>query len=181
MKRRASRFPIPFLLLLVPVACADEGSEADETVDSAVGASTAAAPAGGAAAEGPTEVSPEDQEAILQTGLLGEWRWTGFQGMDDSTLQVEDPSRYTLTFRVDGVAVQADCNRGRGSYDIEGASITFGPIATTLMACPGESIADRYLRDLGFVRSWVIEDGRLFLSLMADGGIMEFEPGGGPA
>jgi len=30
-----------------------------------------------------------------------------------------------------------------------------------------------------FVRSYVLKDGRLYLSLMADGGIYEFEPGGG--
>ena len=31
--------------------------------------------------------------------------------------------------------------------------------------------------DLPFIRSYIKKDGRLFLSLMADGGIYEFEPG----
>jgi para-nitrobenzyl esterase len=30
-------------------------------------------------------------------------------------------------------------------------------------------------RDWGYVRSYVMKDGKLFLSLMADGGIYEFE------
>ncbi len=180
MRRFPLRTPLAALALAVPLACADgtpEGEGAPER-QAPVGAA-ASAPAD--APRTPVEVSAEDQEAILQTGLLREWRWIGFQGMDDTGIEVDDPSRYTLTFRVDGVAIQADCNRGRGSYDLDGASILFGPIATTLMACPGESMADRYLRTLGDVRTWVIEDGHLFLSLMADAGIMEFEPGEGPA
>jgi para-nitrobenzyl esterase len=34
----------------------------------------------------------------------------------------------------------------------------------------------RFVRDLDFVRSYVVRDGHLFLSLMADGGIYQFEP-----
>ena len=178
--------PVPRHALLAALAtasflaCADDAPEANEAPEASAAAdASASAPVD--APQGSTEVSAEDQEAILQTGLLGEWRWIGFEGMDDSSLEVDDPSRYTLTFRVDGVAVQADCNRGRGTFDLEGSSITFGPIATTLMACPEGSIADRYLRNLGDVRSWLIQDGHLFLSLMMDAGIMEFEPGSGPA
>jgi heat shock protein HslJ len=174
------RIPPHTLLAALPVAivlaCADGAPETEDAPEAAAPVeSTTPAP------QGPLEVSAEDQEAILQTGLLGEWRWIGVQGMDDSRLDVDDPSRYTLTFRVDGVAVQADCNRGRGTFDLEGSSITFGPIATTLMACPDESVAARYLRSLGEVRSWLIEEDHLFLSLGMDGGIMEFEPGQGPA
>jgi para-nitrobenzyl esterase len=42
--------------------------------------------------------------------------------------------------------------------------------------CPPESLHDHIVRQWGFVRSYVIEAGRLFLSLMADGGTYEFEP-----
>jgi len=170
--------PHPLLAALtmpLVLACADRARDAAPETEAPPESAPAEAP------RAPVEVSAEDQDAILQTGLLGEWRWVGFQGMDDAEIQVGDPSRYTLTFRVDGVAVQADCNRGRGSFDLDGSSILFGPMATTLMACPDQSMADRYLRYLGDVRSWVVEDGHLFLSLMTDGGIMEFEPGPGPA
>jgi hypothetical protein len=37
-------------------------------------------------------------------------------------------------------------------------------------------VAPRIVKDWNFVRSYVIKDGHLFLSLMADGGIYEFEP-----
>jgi para-nitrobenzyl esterase len=42
--------------------------------------------------------------------------------------------------------------------------------------CPPGSFHDRLVKDWEFVRSYIIKDGHLFLSLMADGGIYEFEP-----
>jgi len=98
--------------------------------------------------------------------------------MDDTTLEVDDPARYTLEIRADGVFVLADCNRGRGGVELEGSMIEFTEIATTRMACPPESLANRYLSHLEYVRSWVLSDGNLYLSLMADGGILRFRPGG---
>jgi len=41
--------------------------------------------------------------------------------------------------------------------------------------CPPGSLHDRIVRDWSFVRSYVLQGGRLFLSLMADAGIYEFE------
>lgn len=32
------------------------------------------------------------------------------------------------------------------------------------------------MKQWGYIRSYVVKDGHLFLSLMADGGIYEFEP-----
>jgi len=46
----------------------------------------------------------------------------------------------------------------------------------TRAMCPPGSLHDRIVRHLPIVRSYVVRDGRLFLSLMADGGIYEFEP-----
>jgi heat shock protein HslJ len=111
-------------------------------------------------------------------GPLGRWEWVSFQGMDDSFFEVDDPSRYTLEIGTDGVSVLADCNRGRGGVELASSSIRFTEIATTRMACPPESLADRYLGYLEYVRSWVLSDGDLYLSLMADGGILRFRPGG---
>ncbi|HEU4341059.1 MAG TPA: hypothetical protein VFU31_05765, partial [Candidatus Binatia bacterium] len=46
--------------------------------------------------------------------------------------------------------------------------------------CPPGSLHDLIVKHWEFVRSYVIKEGHLFLSLMADGGIYEFEPIGGP-
>jgi heat shock protein HslJ len=42
--------------------------------------------------------------------------------------------------------------------------------------CPPGSLHDRIVKQWPYVRSYVMKDGHLFVSLMADGGIYEFEP-----
>ena len=41
----------------------------------------------------------------------------------------------TLTFDAGSVAVDTGCNTGSGTYTVAGDAVTFGPIATTRMAC----------------------------------------------
>jgi para-nitrobenzyl esterase len=41
--------------------------------------------------------------------------------------------------------------------------------------CPPGSLHDRIVKDWSYVRSYVLQGGHLFLALMADGGIYEFE------
>jgi len=40
-----------------------------------------------------------------------------------------------LTFDAGSVALDTGCNTGRGSYTVDGDTVTFGPIATTRVAC----------------------------------------------
>jgi para-nitrobenzyl esterase len=54
--------------------------------------------------------------------------------------------------------------------------LQFGLLALTRAQCPPGSLHDHIVRQWGNVRSFVIRDRHLFLSLMADGGIYEFEP-----
>ena len=42
--------------------------------------------------------------------------------------------------------------------------------------CPPGSLYGRIVKDWASIRSYVMKGGHLFLSLMADGGIYEFEP-----
>ncbi len=101
--------------------------------------------------------------------------------MDDSTYRPDQPDAFLLTFDADGrVAVRADCNRGQGTWTYQAPSaLLFGPLATTRMACPPGSLHDRFLRNLEYVRSFVMKDGHLFLATMADGAILEFAPASG--
>jgi para-nitrobenzyl esterase len=79
-----------------------------------------------------------------------------------------------MQFQPDGaVTVRADCNRGVGSYTADAPQIDIIRIATTRAACPPESLADRWLRDLEAVVSFVFRDGNLYLALPADAGILE--------
>ena len=73
--------------------------------------------------------------------------------------------------------VRFDCNRGNGTWSSSGPpQLEFGPLALTRAACPPGSLHDHMVKQWPYVRSYVMRDGNLFLSLMADGGIFEFEP-----
>ena len=82
-----------------------------------------------------------------------------------------------LLLSLDGrLSALIDCNRGSGMWTSSGPNrLQFGPMAVTRAMCPPGSLHDRVLKDWSYVRSYVIRDGHLFLSLMADGGIHEFE------
>ena len=113
------------------------------------------------------------------------WQLVSIQSMDDAqgTTRVDDPSRLTLKFERDGrVSLRLDCNRGTGDYKLTPAgdgttgSISFGPINATRALCPPPHLDQRVARDLAHVRSYLLKDGKLYLSLMADGGIYEWAP-----
>lgn len=116
------------------------------------------------------------------SGLAGtSWQLVRFQGGDDTVLTPTDRTRYTVEFGTDGrVSARIDCNRGSGTWTSTGSGqLQFGPMALTRAMCPPGSMHDRIAKDWTFIRSYVIRDGHLLLSLMADGGIYEFEPRGG--
>ena len=106
------------------------------------------------------------------------WQLVKFQGSDDKALTPDDRTKYTIAFGKDGrVSARIDCNRGRGTRKSSGPNqLQFGPLALTRAMCPPGSLHDRIATDWEFVRSYTLKDGHLFLALMADGGIYEFEP-----
>jgi heat shock protein HslJ len=85
------------------------------------------------------------------------------------------PERYTLQLATNGrLLVRADCNRGTGSYLIGAGTLSFGPVATTRMACPPGSLDARFLHDLQRASGFFVEDGKLFVELPADSGTLQF-------
>jgi heat shock protein HslJ len=105
------------------------------------------------------------------------WQLVKFQGGDGAVLRPDDPAKYTLEFASEGkVNVRVDCNRGGGSWKATGPSLELGPLALTRAQCPPGSLHDHIVRQWASIRSFVVKDGHLFLALMADGGIYEFEP-----
>ena len=109
------------------------------------------------------------------------WQLVKFQSSDERILTPDEPAKYTMSFGRDGsVSARIDCNRGRGTWKSSGPNqLQFGPFALTRAQCPPGSLHDRVVKDLEFVRTYTLKDSRLFLSLMADGGIYEFAPNGG--
>jgi len=158
---------LPPLLLL---GCAGEGGSSD----------------GPDATDATPASSPASAADSLPAALIGtSWRWVSFQSMDDATgtVRPDDPDAYTLRLAADGsVGMTLDCNQGRGSWTASagesgvGGSFTFGALAVTRALCPPPSLGERVASDAEYVRSWLLEDGRLHLSLLADGGIYTWEP-----
>jgi heat shock protein HslJ len=119
-------------------------------------------------------------------GLAGsEWELVSIQSMDDAqgALRVADPAAFTLQLGADGrAAMKLDCNRGTAPWkatpaaDGNSGQITFGPVAGTRALCPPPHLDERIVRDLGAVRGYLLRDGKLYLSLKADGGIYEWRP-----
>jgi para-nitrobenzyl esterase len=106
------------------------------------------------------------------------WQLVKFQGSDGTTLTPDDRSKYTIAFApASSLTTRLDCNRGRGSWKSSAANqLQLGPLALTRAQCPPGSLHDQIVKQWGNVRSYVVKNGHLFLSLMADGGIYEFEP-----
>jgi heat shock protein HslJ len=113
------------------------------------------------------------------------WRLVEIQSMDDAigTVRPADPARFTMRLDADGTAhLQLDCNRANGTWSAEPASgaksggFTFGKLAMTRALCPPPNLDERIAAQSEYVRSYLLKDGRLHLSLMADGGIWVWEP-----
>jgi heat shock protein HslJ len=116
------------------------------------------------------------------------WRLVRFLSMDDAIGEIrpDDPAVYTMALNADGsVQMQLNCNRASGTWSIDPASdrlsgsFSFGRLATTRAQCPPPSMDERIAADAQWVRGYLLRDGRLNLSLMADGGIYTWEPDGG--
>ena len=107
------------------------------------------------------------------------WQLVKISSMDDSVYLPEDPSNYRLDLQAGGKAViKADCQRAMGSWtsDSDGR-LSFGALASTRAHCGPDSLSEKYLAQFAWVRSYVMEEGHLFLATMADGSILEFAPG----
>jgi heat shock protein HslJ len=172
-------------LMLAPLVAFAAGC--DRTPRPPVEPTTATAPAGATAApaaSAATAVSPgapSRPPALTAT----EWRLVELQSMDDAqgTTKPDDPSRYTMRLGEDGsVAMRLNCNRATGTFaatpgpDGTSGTLEFGPLAMTRALCPPPSLDERIAAQAPYVRSYLLRDGRLALSLMADGGIIIWEP-----
>ena len=105
------------------------------------------------------------------------WQWETYQdtaGLND--LSVAYPENYTLTLNEDGTAsIKADCNQVIWSYQLNESRLTFDTNGlTTLAMCPEDSLDQLFLERLGNTATFILEEGILYLNLVADGGNMVF-------
>jgi heat shock protein HslJ len=158
--------------------------------DQAPAAATQLAPAVETAATLPTEAPVSATAAVAATepmtdtagtgeqALSGKWMWIGTQMSNDSTVEPHDPASYTLEFLPDGtLAVQANCNSGRGTYASGAAGeLTITPIALTRMACAEPSQDTAFAEQLELVYAHLMDGPTLVLDLKMDTGQMRFSP-----
>ena len=144
-----------------------------------------------AAAPAPTAEGSAPAASPLPAALAAtEWRLIEFQSMDDTqgTERPSDPALYTMSLHADGsVAMRLNCNRATGTWQAQAGpdgtsgQFTFGPLAATRALCPPPSMDERVTSQASYVRGYLLKDGRLSLTLMADGGIFVWEPAAGAA
>ena len=104
------------------------------------------------------------------------WQWEGTVTPVEK-VTVPSPERYTIFLQDDGTArIQFDCNQGSGNYTIATGQLTFGPLVSTRMACPPDSMDTAFMRDLQRATTFFVQDGELYLELPFDSGTMHFRP-----
>ena len=102
------------------------------------------------------------------------WQWESWTSPVES-IEVTAPERYTLQLMPDGtVRARFDCNRGGGRYSMGDGALAFGPLRSTRMACPPDSLGGRYSTELARVTSFFVEEGKLYLELPVDSGTLRF-------
>lgn len=136
------------------------------------------------------ERTPSSQEKITggntDNPLAGtQWRLVEFQSMDNAkgVQRPRDASRYTMQLNADGtVHIRLDCNSANGTWKLKASadpsngSFEFGPLATTMALCPPPGMDQLVASQAQWIRGYLLKDGKLYLSLMADGGIFVWEP-----
>lgn len=129
---------------------------------------------------------PTPAASAVSTSFLDDTQWhlVEFQSMDDATgiQRTDDPSHYTMRLNGDGtVVMHLNCNHARGTWWAQpgpNSSIgrfEFSILAATGALCPPPSLDEQVSSQAQYIRSYVLKDGRLYLSLMADGGIYVWE------
>jgi heat shock protein HslJ len=105
--------------------------------------------------------------------VVSTWQLQVFALEDGTTVQVDDPSKYSLALGDNGeAAIVSDCNRCSGRYFVDGSTFSFGPVACTAAACGPDSLDFRFQAALGTASRYEIVDGRLVLEY--EGGNMSF-------
>jgi META domain len=89
--------------------------------------------------------------AAAERGLVGgRWAWDGFSPAADAGVLVpKHPEKYWVEFLPEGkLSLQADCNRGFGTWREEPTGVELKPLGTTLMACGEASLDGHFLEVL---------------------------------
>jgi len=100
-------------------------------------------------------------------GLEGvTWTLDSIVDANTTTAAPELDRPATLSFDGGTVSIETGCNGGSGAYEVAGDSVMFGPIITTLIACPDPAgaIEQSVLAVLADTVTFAVADGTLTLT-----------------
>jgi heat shock protein HslJ len=81
-----------------------------------------------------------------------------------------DQSRYTIKFNdVGTAAIKADCNNVAATYKTDNANIKITPGPSTLVACPDDSLGDKFIAGLSSATTYSVRPAGLTLYILNEG------------
>lgn len=105
------------------------------------------------------------------------WHLVELSGRDITDSEQQAPAHLILQAQDQRAVGAGGCNRYFGSYSLQGESLTFGQLASTMMACMKGMDVEQQLHDaLGQTVAWRIVGGHLELLNEAGTVVARFEP-----
>jgi heat shock protein HslJ len=102
------------------------------------------------------------------------WNWEKSEYANDTKIEPRDKTKFKLTFKTDSsFESSTDCNSLSGDYYVAGNELKLGSMMSTLAFCEG-SLEAEYINDLEEIYTYMLEEGRLILTLPIDSGNMQF-------
>jgi len=122
----------------------------------------------------PPAAAAQDAGTPVPPGLLGvRWQWVHFTAKGAAPLAPAHAETYWVEFLPDGaLAISADCNRATGTWTANGTQLTLKALATTLAACPENSLGGRFLQLLAGVVRGSVRGQSLLLWLPGEAGVL---------
>ena len=108
----------------------------------------------------PPSQPPKPDRALTNTY----WKLTELNGAPVKVLPEQREPHLILQTEQKRLSGSGGCNRLMGAYTLDGASLSFGKVASTMMACvDGMEQEQAFFAALEAVRSWVIQGDQLEL------------------
>lgn len=109
---------------------------------------------GGALVYAPATLSATDAPTL--EGVL--WRLQAMQLADGELLAPGPEEVENVRFAEDRVEGRADCNQFSGPYSVDNGLLSIGPLRSTRVACPADSLSSRFLSALQNATAYGYDD-----------------------
>lgn len=137
--------------------------------------------AAGCTASGAPEQQPSAEASPGRTPEGTAWRLVELNGQPVAVAQNASAPSLQLNAAEDRASGETGCNGFFGSYELSGATLRFGQLASTRRACTDEAMNRQegaYMRALENTRTWRISGGALVLA-GDSGDLARFSPQAG--